>query len=225
MDDFQKAILDWILSISQLSCIRQAEKTVDQRRRKKSDQAQTGRGAVRASKEKRPPLVTLSPIVIEVIDHQHQTTLGKKHFCGFTLLELLIVIAMLGTLAGIAVPAYQGYIERAKIIKAIADISILQKEIVAYKVDEEVLPNTLNDIGRGTFLDPWYNPYQYLNFADVKGKGEMRKDRFLVPLNSDYDLYSMGKDGTSMPPLTAKASHDDIIRANDGIYIGLASRY
>jgi general secretion pathway protein G len=53
----------------------------------------------------------------------------------------------------------------------------------------------------------------------------MRKDRFLVPINTDYDLYSMGKDGRSSPPLTAKASRDDIIRANDGAYIGLASNY
>jgi general secretion pathway protein G len=149
----------------------------------------------------------------------------KKHFCGFTLLELLVVIAILGTLAGIAIPAYHSYIEKARITKAIAEISILQKEIAAYEIDKTALPNTLNDIGRGTLLDPWGNPYQYLNFADVKEKGKMRKDRFLVPLNSDYDLYSMGKDGTSQPPLTAKASHDDIIRANDGRYIGLASEY
>ena len=50
----------------------------------------------------------------------------------------------------------------------------------------------------------------------------MRKDRFLVPINSDFDLYSMGKDRISQIPLTAKASRDDIIRANDGAYIGLA---
>jgi len=35
----------------------------------------------------------------------------------------------------------------------------------------------------------------------------------------------MGKDGASVPPLTAKASRDDIIRANDGRFIGLASDY
>ena len=53
----------------------------------------------------------------------------------------------------------------------------------------------------------------------------MRKNRFMVPINSDYDLYSMGKDGQSVSPLTAKASRDDIIRANDGQFIGLASNY
>jgi general secretion pathway protein G len=44
-------------------------------------------------------------------------------------------------------------------------------------------------------------------------------------LNSTYDLYSKRKDGQSSSPLTAKASRDDIIRANDGGYIGLASAY
>jgi general secretion pathway protein G len=56
-------------------------------------------------------------------------------------------------------------------------------------------------------------------------KGKWRKDRFLVPLNSDYDLYSMGKDGCTVAPITAKASHDDILRANNGSYVGLASKY
>ena len=46
-----------------------------------------------------------------------------------------------------------------------------------------------------------------------------------MPLNSTYDLYSMGKDGQSQSPLTAKASLDDVIRANDGGFIGLAAHY
>ncbi len=53
----------------------------------------------------------------------------------------------------------------------------------------------------------------------------MRKDRFLVPINTDFDLYSMGRDGKSTPPLTAAASRDDIIRANGGAYIGPAKGY
>jgi len=151
--------------------------------------------------------------------------LSKKTFRGFTLIEVLIVIAILGTLSGIAIPVYKNYIEKAKIVTAIAEISILQKEIAEYETENNVLPDTLNDIGRGNLLDPWDNPYQYLNFANVSGMGQMRKDRFLVPLNSDYDLYSMGKDGLSVPPLTANASHDDIIRANNGTCIGIASEY
>jgi len=46
-----------------------------------------------------------------------------------------------------------------------------------------------------------------------------------VPINTDFDLYSMGPDGRSAPPLTAKHSRDDIVRANDGAFIGLASDY
>ena len=57
------------------------------------------------------------------------------------------------------------------------------------------------------------------------GIGGARKDRFLVPINSDFDLYSMGVDGESVGPLTAIKSHDDIIRANDGGYYGLASNF
>ena len=53
----------------------------------------------------------------------------------------------------------------------------------------------------------------------------MRKDKNLVPVNTDYDLYSMGEDGRSVGPFTAKASRDDIVRANDGGFVGLAADY
>ena len=59
----------------------------------------------------------------------------------------------------------------------------------------------------------------------MKGNGKARKDRFLVPLNSDYDLYSKGKDGKSSSPITASDSQDDVIRASDGSYVGLASQF
>lgn len=55
--------------------------------------------------------------------------------------------------------------------------------------------------------------------------GKKRKDKSLHPLNTDYDLYSMGPDGRSVSPLTAKASRDDIIRANNGGFIGVAEDY
>ena len=149
----------------------------------------------------------------------------KNHCDGFTLIEILIVIAILATLAAIAIPAYSNYIQRAKIARCIAEIRTLESEIAAYQGNNDNLPDNLTDLGRGNILDPWGNPYQFLNFANVKGVGNMRKDRNLVPINAHFDLYSMGKDGKSQSPLTAKASHDDIIRANNGSFIGIASDY
>ncbi|NOS79612.1 MAG: prepilin-type cleavage/methylation domain-containing protein, partial [Nitrospira sp.] len=57
------------------------------------------------------------------------------------------------------------------------------------------------------------------------GVGGARKDRFLVPINSDFDIYSMGRDGQTVAPLTAPKSHDDIIRASDGGFYGLAAYF
>lgn len=151
-----------------------------------------------------------------------------KRSAGFTLLELLIVVAIAGVLGAIAVPAMQDYIEKARIGRTIAEIRTLEKEIYLFRSEnDDSLPDTLARINRAGLRDPWGHPYRYLRIAgaDLKGKGALRKDRFLVPLNSDYDLYSVGPDGASQPPLTAKTSRDDIIRANDGGYVGRASEY
>jgi general secretion pathway protein G len=144
---------------------------------------------------------------------------------GFTLVELLLVMSIITTIAAMAVPSLMSAINEAKIARAVGDVSALETEIAEYDVLNGKLPDTLADIGRANLLDPWGNPYQYLNHSTKKGNGQSRKDRFLVPLNSDYDLYSMGADGKSSSPITAKNSQDDIIRAADGGYIGLASEF
>jgi general secretion pathway protein G len=144
---------------------------------------------------------------------------------GFTLVELMVVIGLIAILSGIAIPSYQNHIHQARCMRAIVDIRTLDKGIQSYEIDKGELPDNLGDIGYGALTDPWGNPYQYLSVNNIQGKGKMRKDRFLVPLNEDFDLYSMGKDGVSLPPLTAKASRDDIIRANNGMYIGKAYLY
>jgi general secretion pathway protein G len=138
---------------------------------------------------------------------------------GLTLVELLIVIAIIGILAGIAIPLYVGNAEDARVQSAIADIGSISLVIDEYRTDRDSLPTSLADINYATYLDPWGNPYQYLNIQTAKNKGQMKKDHFMVPLNTDYDLYSMGKDGKSKPPLTAQESRDDVIRANNGGYI------
>lgn len=139
------------------------------------------------------------------------------------MIELMVCIAIITTLAAIAIPAYDLYIEKTKTARAISEIHTLQLEIMAVE-QPGYTPKDLGVINRAGLLDPWGNPYQYHSFADTP-KGVWRKDRFLVPLNSTFDLWSMGPDGESKPPLTAKASHDDIIRANDGSYIGRGDRY
>jgi len=148
---------------------------------------------------------------------------GTPH--GFTLVELLIAIAIILTIVAIAIPNMLAAVNQAKIARAVGDIHSIGTDILAYDLNHSQFPNTLADVGYANFNDPWHNPYQYLNFANVKGKGQMRKDRFLVPINTFFDLYSMGPDGKSVPPLTAQASQDDVIWANDGDYIGLASQY
>jgi general secretion pathway protein G len=57
------------------------------------------------------------------------------------------------------------------------------------------------------------------------GVGGARKDRFLVPINSDFDVYSMGKNLDSVAPLNPPKSQDDVIRASDGGFYGLARNF
>jgi general secretion pathway protein G len=139
----------------------------------------------------------------------------------------LIAITVIGALLAIALPMFNSYKDQQKISVAIADLRVLDNQIKSYKLNNEKLPTALGDLPQVTPSDPWGRPYQYLNIedADAKAKGNIRKDKNLVPINSDFDLYSKGADGTSTPALTAKDSQDDIVRANDGGYYGLASKY
>ena len=152
----------------------------------------------------------------------------KGYDQAWTLVELLLILAILGTLTAIAVPVYTNYMDKVNINNALANIREIESKIVAYQVEYGNPPDTLTQIGLNNPLDPWGNPYQYLRILGVTQKlvmGKWRKDRFMVPINSDFDLFSMGKDGTSTAPLTAKASQDDIVRANNGGYVGLASEF
>jgi len=149
---------------------------------------------------------------------------NRKRYRGFTLIELMVVVAIIGLIGAIATVTLQSFAERARINKAVSEISSIQVKIKGYEAYEGSLPNSLSDLDDFNMSDPWENPYQYNDLNNIP-PGLWRKDKNLVPLNSDYDLWSNGKDGLSKPPLTAKASYDDIIRANDGAYIGLATGY
>jgi general secretion pathway protein G len=137
----------------------------------------------------------------------------------------MITMAVIITLAALAVPNLMSAWNEARMARAVGDIDTIETEIASYQALHGVLPDDLSQIGYANYPDPWGNPYQYLNHSTMKGNGQARKDRFLVPLNSDYDLYSMGADGKSVPPITASSSQDDIIRASDGNYVGPAADF
>ncbi len=147
-----------------------------------------------------------------------------KRNAGFTLIELMLVGAIIGILAVGASLIFNSFMETARVKKAVSEILTLQTKIKTYEVNDGLFPDSLDDIEGGDMQDPWGNTYQYTNF-DTADKSQWRKDKNLHPLNTDFDLYSMGNDGKSKANLSAKDSRDDIVRANDGQFVGRAEEY
>jgi general secretion pathway protein G len=116
---------------------------------------------------------------------------------GFTLLELLVVVAIIGVLAGFVAPRYFGQIGKSEVSTAKAQIDALEKALDQYRIDTGRYPSSelgLNALlvrpqnepkwngpylRKAVPLDPWGKPYVY-RIPGEKG---------------DFDLVSLGKDG------------------------------
>ena len=145
---------------------------------------------------------------------------------GFTLIELVLAVALVAMLAAMAVPAYSQFAERGRVSAAISDMGRIQLAVERFRLNNsDELPATLSEVGLGDLRDPWGRPYAYLNIALAANPALLRKDKNLVPINTDFDLYSRGADGESQPPLNAGTSRDDIVRANNGAFMGKAEDY
>jgi general secretion pathway protein G len=118
---------------------------------------------------------------------------------GFTLIEIMIVVVILGILASIVVPKIFGKPDEARVVKAKQDIRVLISQLAMYRLDNYSYPSTQQGLEAlvskpggepeaknwKQYLDklpkdPWQNPYQYLT-PGTKG--------------GDFDIFSMGSDG------------------------------
>lgn len=116
---------------------------------------------------------------------------------GFTLLELLVVILIIGLLVGIVAPRLLGQVSKSEVTTARAQLDALDKALQAYRLDTGRFPNSTQGLRaltvapgneprwRGPYLqgevppDPWGSSYQY-RLPGSQGR--------------DYDLYSHGRD-------------------------------
>jgi len=136
---------------------------------------------------------------------------------GFTLVELLIVVAIVGILASIATSGYALFREKANVVKATQDIRNFEKDIVGYVTDKTTLPASLEELGRQNLLDPWGRPYVYST--------TLHRTNIGTNINTDFELYSKGVDGLTADSINDSTSLDDIIRADNGAYCSSSKKY
>ncbi len=120
---------------------------------------------------------------------------------GFTLIEIMVVVVIIGLLAAVIVPNVLGHVDEARVAKARQDIQALQTALTMYRLDNFKYPSTDQGlkalvqqpadptiknwraggyIQQGSLKDPWGNEYQYVAPGTHGG---------------EYDLYSFGRDG------------------------------
>ncbi len=152
--------------------------------------------------------------------------INKRYSRAYTVIELALVVIMASLVYGMVSPAARYYLDEAKVTVIEDVIEDMGQSIDDYFIANGDYPDSLEDVFGEIPLDEWGNPYQYRKILGVGGGiGPLRKDKNMVPINSDYDLYSMGPDGKTASPLTAAISKDDIVRGRNGAFVGVATDY
>jgi general secretion pathway protein G len=148
--------------------------------------------------------------------------------CGMTLLELMVAAMGMATLVAIALPVIEGAREDIRLHLAVTSIQVIQFEVTKYELRYGIVPvdiaamNLPADVAK----DPWGRPYVFLNYIYKDPPDDVpREDQFLKPINTAYDIFSVGPDGETHKRLPHQLSQDDIVRASDGEYIGVAAEF
>ncbi|HEY0600726.1 type II secretion system major pseudopilin GspG [Brevundimonas sp.] len=130
--------------------------------------------------------------------HERKKTEARRKRAGFTLVELMVVIVIIGLLATVVAINVLPSQDKAMVGKARADISVLEQAIETYRLDNLTFPDDLQALvaapaglarperyRQGGYVrrlpeDPWGNPYQYRR-PSVHG--------------GQFDVFSLGADG------------------------------
>jgi len=132
---------------------------------------------------------------------------------GFTLIEMLLAVAIVSVLALLALPAYSTIKDKAREVRCSTEIRELERGINAYSIDKNgEYPATWAAMGIADPIDPWGNAYVI--------SAPLREDDLFRPLNDDYDLYSKGPDGRTNEVFEHIDRLDDVIRMGNGGFVG-----
>lgn len=147
---------------------------------------------------------------------------------GVTLLELMVVAMGVATLIAMALPVLEGAREAVRLHQAVTSILVIQFEVIKYELKYGTIPANIAamDLAVDVATDPWGRSYVFLNYDyAISPDFVPREDQFLKPINTAYDIFSVGPDGESHKRLPHPLSLDDIVRASDGEYIGVAAEF
>lgn len=116
------------------------------------------------------------------------SALHRQHERGFTLVEMIVVVAVLGILVAIVIPALLSAVDRSRQRRSMADMANLAKANGMHQVDNGRYVAALGDLSPNYMLtvpanDAWGNPWAYTPAGDQRS----------------YTLTSLGKDGAAGP--------------------------